>query len=98
MKTAAPILQIELLGSQGTIVVGDEWARLELLTETGLATSPITPHGTMGGMQAAVADLLSSLEHGTPTQSPAREARKAVAIIEGILESQASGNCRVDIG
>ncbi len=98
MKAAAPILQIELLGSQGTIVVADNWARLELLTEIGLATSPITPHGTMGGMQAAVADLLSSLENGTPTQSPAREARKAVAIIEGILESQASGNNRVDIG
>ena len=98
MKTAAPMLQIELIGSKGTIVVGDEWARTELLTETGVATSPITPHGTMGGMQAAVADLLTALENGTPTQSPPREARKAVAIIEGILQSQASGNNRVDIG
>ncbi len=98
MKTAAPVLQVELLGSKGTIVVGDEWARLELLTDAGVATSPITPHGTMGGMQAAVADLLASLESGTAPQSPPREARKAVAIIEGILESQSRGNSRVDIG
>ena len=43
-------------------------------------------------------DLLTSFEDGTEPQSPPREARKAVAIIEGILESQASGNNRVDIG
>jgi predicted dehydrogenase len=98
MKTAAPILQIELLGSKGTIVVSDQQARFEALTDAGVATSPIIPSGTIGGMQAAVVDLLTSLEGGTDPQSPPREARKAVAIIEGILESQASGNNRIDIG
>lgn len=97
MKTAAPILQVELLGSKGSIVVGDQQARLEELTETGVVTSPIIPNGTMGGMQAAVADLLASLANGTPTQSPPSDARKAVAIIDGILQSQANGNNRVDI-
>lgn len=98
MKTAAPILEIELLGSKGTIFIDDQQARLEEWTEGGVVTSPIIPNGTMGGMQAAVADLLTALENGTPTQSPPREARKAVAIIEGILHSQANGNNRVDIG
>lgn len=98
MKTSAPILQVELLGSKGTIFVGDQQARMEVLTEDGVASTPIIPNGSMGGMQAGVADLLSSLENGTPTQSPARDARKAVAIIEGILQSQANGNNRVDIG
>jgi predicted dehydrogenase len=97
MKTAAPILQVELLGSKGTIIVGDQQARLEELTETGVVSSPIIPNGTMGGMQAGVADLLTSLENGTPTQSPPREARKAVAIIDGILQSQANGNNRVEL-
>ena len=97
MKTSAPILQVELVGSKGTIFVGDQQARMEVITEDGVATTPIIPSGTMGGMQAAVADLLSSLENGTPTQSPARDARKAVQIIDGILQSQASGNNRVDL-
>jgi hypothetical protein len=52
----------------------------------------------MVGMEAAVVDLIRSFENGTEPQSPPREARKAVTIIEGILESQASGNSRVDIG
>lgn len=98
MKTAASMLQIELVGSQGTIFVGDQQARLEELTERGVATSSIVANGTMVGMQAAVVDLLTSLENGSEPQSPPREARKAVAIIEGILQSQASGNNRVDIG
>lgn len=98
MKTAAPILEIELIGSAGTIFVDDQQARLETWTENGVATSPIIPNGTMGGMQAAVADLLTALENGTPTQSPPREARKAVAIIDGILQSQANGNNRVEVG
>lgn len=98
MKTAVPQLQIDLIGSTGTIIVSDDLARIETPTETGLSTTPIIPHYTMGGMQAAVADLLSSLEGGTEPQSPPREARKAVAIIEGILQSQVDGNNRVEIG
>lgn len=98
MKTAAPILEVELLGAEGTIIVSDQGARLEVVSDDGMMTSPIIPNGTMGGMQAAVADLLTSLESGTPPQCPPREARKAVAVIEGILQSQAAGNNRVDIG
>lgn len=98
MKAAAPILEIELIGSKGTIFVDDHRARVEAWTERGIVTSPIVPDGTMSGMQAAVADLLNALESGTPTQSPPREARKAVAIIEGILQSQANGNSRAEIG
>lgn len=97
MKTAAPILQIELIGSEGTIFVDDNQARVEILTDHGVASTPIIPQGTIAGMQAAVVDLLTSLEQGTEPQSPPREARKAVAVIEGILASQAAGNHRIDL-
>lgn len=98
MKTAVPILEVELIGSRGIITVGDSQASLREATENGVVTSPILPSYSMVGMQAAVVDLIRSLENGTEPQSPPREARKAVAVIEGILESQANGNTRIDIG
>lgn len=98
MKTGVPILEVELIGSTGIITVGDAQAWLRESTEHGVVTSPILPSFSMVGMQAAVVDLIHSLESGTEPQSPPREARKAVAIIEGILHSQANGNNRVDIG
>ncbi len=98
MKTAVSILEVELIGSRGYITVGDSQAWVREPTEHGVATTPILPSYTMSGMQAAVVDLIRSLENGTEPQSPPREARKAVAIIEGILESQANGNNRIDIG
>lgn len=98
MKNAVSTLQIELIGSKGTIVAGEEQARLEMPNGAGVSTSLIVPSYTTGGMQAAVTDLVTALETGVPTQSPPREARKAVAIIDGILQSQANGNNRVAIG
>ncbi len=97
MKTAVPFLEVELIGSTGTITVSDSQAWLRERMDEGVMTSPILPSYSMVGMQAAVVDLISSLENGTEPQSPPREARKVVAIIEGILESQANGNNRIDI-
>ncbi len=48
-------------------------------------------------MAAAVLDLIRSHEAGVPTQSPPEHARRAVAILAAILESQARGNIRVPI-
>lgn len=98
MKTAVPILEVELIGSSGIITVSDSEAWVREITENGIATTPILPSYSMVGMQAAVVDLIHALESGETPQSPPREARKAVAIIEGILQSQANGNHRVDIG
>jgi predicted dehydrogenase len=98
MKINVPILEVELIGSTGTIIVSDSQTWLREFTPDGVKTSPILPGYSMVGMQAGVVDLITSLENGTEPQSPPREARKAVAIIEGILASQASGNSRIDIG
>lgn len=98
MKTAVPILEVDLIGSKGIITVSDSQAWLRELNGDAVTTTPILPSYSMVGMQAAVVDLIRSLETGNTPQSPPREARKAVAIIEGILQSQASGNNRIDIG
>lgn len=98
MKSAVPILEVELIGSKGILTVDDSQAWLRELTENGVATTPLLPSFSRIGMEAAVVDLIDALESGKDPQSPPREARKAVAVIEGILASQANGNSRVDIG
>ncbi|CAN5612804.1 hypothetical protein BH23CHL5_BH23CHL5_28090 [soil metagenome] len=97
MKRGTQMMSVELIGTSGKILVSDRQAILSQVTDDGAVSRPIVPQGTMGGMQAAIADLLTSLENGTPTQSPPSEARKAVAIIEAILHSQAAGNNRVSV-
>jgi predicted dehydrogenase len=97
MKNASPKLSVELIGSNGWIVVNDQLATLYQNTEGDMASRPIVPSGTVAGMQAAVLDLIEALETGSTPQCPPSEARKAVAIIEGILASQAAGNARVEI-
>ena len=44
---------------------------------------------------AAVADLIQAIETGSPTASPPREARKSLAVILAMLQSQAAGNIPV---
>jgi predicted dehydrogenase len=95
MKRTAPQLGADLIGATGRIIVTDQAATLIEQTERGLSTTPILPSGTLGGMQAALVDLIAGLETGRPTQNPPREARKTVALIEAVLASQAAGNARI---
>jgi len=97
MKRGVPVLSIELIGTSGSVFANDQLATLHQQTEAGTSATPIVPRGTVAGMQAALLDLLTSLETGSTPQCPPTEARKAVAIIEGILASQAAGNSRVEI-
>ena len=65
MKTAAPILAGRAASARKARLRSTiQQARLEELTENGVVTSPIIPGLSMGGMQAAVADLLTALENG----------------------------------
>jgi hypothetical protein len=45
---------------------------------------------------AAVGELIDVLEHGGELVSPAREARKTLELMLGILKSHHAGNNRVD--
>lgn len=98
MKHAAQQVSVDLIGADGRIHADDQSATLILNTERGRSTTPIVPRGTIQGMQAAIVDLITALETGREPQCPPREARKAVALIEGILASQAAGNARIAIG
>jgi len=51
--------------------------------------------GEIGPLVTIMAHLGGELETGQPTQPPPEEARNTVALIIGILESQAQGNARV---
>ncbi|MGD9711680.1 MAG: Gfo/Idh/MocA family protein [Thermomicrobiales bacterium] len=96
-KKGAPSLQVEVSGSTGRILVNDQVASIEQVTVEGLKASPIVPRFTMGGMQAGLADLINAVATGEEPQCPPSEARKTVAIIDGILASQANGNNRVPV-
>jgi hypothetical protein len=50
-----------------------------------------------GALQGAYEDLIHCLRHGGKTRSDARDARDTVAIIDGILVSNAQGGCLVDV-
>jgi hypothetical protein len=97
MKRSVQQVSIDLVGTEGRILVNDQRADLIRHTEHGQATTPIMPAGTVGGMQAALLDLLHALETGKTPQSPPREARKTVAEIESLLASQAAGNAKIAI-
>jgi hypothetical protein len=97
MKQGLPRITIDLIGSKGRIRATDQSVVKSFPVEGGFAEQPINPKGTLAGMHAAVVDLITAMETGRPVQSPPREARKAVAVIQGILDSQAAGNARVAI-
>jgi predicted dehydrogenase len=97
MKSATQQVNVDLLGSEGRIHVNDQGAVFVKQTPSGLSTTPLRAQGTLGGIQAAFVDLLTAIETGREVQSPPREARKTVALIEAILASQAGGNTRVAV-
>jgi UDP-N-acetylglucosamine 3-dehydrogenase len=97
MKRATPMLSIELIGTTGRIQTNDQFAWLHEQGQFGVSVSPIVPQWSVSGNEAAIRDLIVALETGIEPQCPPSEARKAVAIIEGVLASQAAGNVRVNI-
>lgn len=97
MKRAVQEITVDLVGTTGRIHANDRGATLFSSTEGGMAATPIVPRATVQGMQAALLDLIRAMEMDEPVQSPPREARKTVAVIEAILRSQAAGIRRVDV-
>jgi predicted dehydrogenase len=97
MKRGLPRITVDLIGTTGRIHATDQSATKAFAVEGGFVEQPIVPKGTLAGMHAAVVDLITAMETGREVQSPPREARKAVALIQGILDSQAAGNARVAV-
>lgn len=95
-KSVTRQVNVDLYGSGGRIHTNDQLGSIQTI-EGGLGTTPIVPRASIGGMQAALEDLLTGIETGREVQSPPREARKTIAVIEAILASQAAGNVRVPV-
>ena len=97
-KTDFPGSQFTLTCEDGRIEISDQFARLiRGQSHYRWDTSPILPDRHMMERQAgAVAELIHVLENGGELVSPAREARKTLEIILGMLRSHHSGNCRID--
>jgi len=99
LKVTMPGSQFELLCDQARLEVSDrgvaviragnhtEWARANLPTEEYMYTYQL----------AAVAELIQVLEQGGELISPAREARKTLAIMLAMLNSHEQGNVRVNL-
>lgn len=97
MKTGAPMVSVTLIGSHGKIDATDKSAAITHITDLGTSTTPIMVESTMQAMHAGIVDLIRAMETGAEPQSPPEEARKTVALIEGILKSQMHGNSRVNL-
>jgi predicted dehydrogenase len=93
-KAMPPGVFVAIFGTEGWIQVDDRHATIWMPDGS---TRPIMPQGRVQGFQAGLMDLIHGLETGEPVQSPPREARKTVALIEAILASQAGGNVRVPV-
>ena len=99
VKTQMLGSQLELQCDDGRIEVSDrgvslirshshiDWARHEMRAGRYMYTQQL----------GAVAELIDAVETGRELVSPAREARKTLQIMLGILKSHEGGNIRVDL-
>jgi predicted dehydrogenase len=90
----------DVLGTSGRIRINPAVAEFSTLDgETGeLVQRPFPASMVMtGALQGAYEDLIHCLRHGGKTRSDARDARDTVAIIEGILASNAKGGCLMEV-
>jgi predicted dehydrogenase len=99
-KRAVPGRVVHLVGELGRIVIDPEGARLLTRADEVWTARRLEPHYTVMGLQAAMLDLVDSLEHDHATSSALESTRLPVAITEAILLSQARGNqpVRVELG
>ena len=97
MKDTWANMHVEVVGSEGRITVNDNSGHISSTGERGVVTRQIVPQFTVVGIEAALRDLISSHANGTEPACTVYDARKPVAMIDGVLRSQAEGNRRVEI-
>lgn len=97
-KTAFPGSQVTLTCEQGRIEISDRHAVLiRGSSHYEWSTSQIQSDSyTCEEQMAAVVELVNVLENGGELISPGREARKTLEIILGMLQSNHTGNARVN--
>lgn len=81
-----------LVGTEGRITIDAEGSRLHVPSPNGTMTRRLVPSFSLAGMAAAVRELIDSHDRHEPTSSTPEDARRAVTIVQAILESHAAGN------
>jgi predicted dehydrogenase len=104
MKDTVPEVRVDLVGARGRLSIDAEGFRLVTFESEDLRSKPpiiraerLSPTATVSGIQAALLDLIAAMDTGRQTASTADTARRTVAIIQAILESQARGNVPVRV-
>ena len=99
-KRTTAEFELDVYAEEGRLRIGNQAAQVwrqdpDIFPLTMAGRTLPTPMVQRTDTPAAVADLIQAIETGSQTASPPREARKSVAIILGMLQSQASGNIPV---
>ncbi len=104
MKTTVGELRVDLIGPGGRVTVDAEGLRLTRVESEDPRTKPSVsrlerpvPSWSVSGIEAALRELLGSLDTGRPPVSAPGSARRPVALTQAILESQARGNVPVAV-
>ena len=106
LKRSLPDVAIQVLCRDGRVTLDTLGARIIEVPRTvdgtpgsvsGPAIRPLRAHSTVSGMQAGLADLISSHRSGQEPTGSARTARRTVAVIDAILRSSSSGSARVAV-
>ena len=105
-KDTQPDSILTIRGKAGRITVDEFGSELRAIGGGGTMmpsgqptrqTEFLSPAFSVSGMQGAVLDLIAAMETGRPTASPVETARRSVAIIDAVLQSQQQGNVRVPV-
>jgi predicted dehydrogenase len=95
---------VHLTGNRGRLSMDLEGMRICTYESEDIRTKPgisrierVSPRFTVGGMQAAILDLMGAMDRGDDPLSPPESARQTVALTQAILLSQARGNVPVKL-
>ena len=93
-NTPAPNFRLEIVGTEGYVLIDNEKATLE---KDG-ASQPITaPAWEVEGIPAGVQELVHIVAEGGESSSSGRDGHKVVEIMIGFLESQRRDNGKITI-
>lgn len=86
---------VEVVGSEGSVSVRDGVLTLSTPAGLGHSRQVVAARPALSGMSAAVRELIDSVETGAPVTCPAEEARHAIALAAGVLNSAAGDGRRI---
>ena len=103
LKGTAPLSSVEIVGPEGVLRMegGDRAAELTVQENVRADANRTTIHPEQYQIQGTVAayrELVNIIEHGGESISSPRDARMALRILLGFLESHQQGGRLVEVG